>query len=975
MAYNHSSNSEKVLHTVEGNVKFFGMDCGAQSWKTGGLAICQLSNGQHICRMYFAAGQPKVFHLSNRIKTVTSVASNPNRCIIQLKTGCNITIDKGRKDQVATLVSLVKSLMGKYQKTPNRPVNGFQRSPGRSLGNSQKKSISPTRQNHNSPRSQLFSHVGESEYQKTLSVRDFEKEPITKLPFFTDEDDDDDQFDKENVEMLGSSHKKTPFQMRMEGKSSLFKESKEEKFNTLKEKKSNELNTNYIASSFYGSRGQSTSNYASVDRFKVNRSFPTNSIKSPSSQQFKSSVKKPFGSGQPVFSFKPKSSAKFVSKSGLYPSKTLQGFSNLGNTCYMNAILQSLYGLKSFRDDLIHSEASQNLKGDTLTHAIKVLFLAKHQNKPREAIRKLLLRVKNAISKSATRFSGYLQHDAQEFLCQCMDQLKEDTEKMNKAITEIETDTTLQDIRFSPPTTDNLEFAVLHTIRCLECGETVTKEEVFHDLSLDMPKRSKLHPSTIQVALDQFFESEDINYACEKCEGKDARLSHKFTRLSRYIILNLKRYVFNQDSSQNAKLQENILIPKYLTLSRHCMETVQKPCDRQETPSELPMRESSSPRRKLSFDTREDWQGNSSISKRQKLDFSTQDDSPELLPTETGDKVQQENGSEMQVCPTKDLSTMTEEEQIAYVIQLSKSETPRKVDVFPTKSSTPQKPSNQESVREETMSSTSAGENRRKSLDHDSDCQKGADPGIAPGFSWEKIVSMSNKLVAKRENSEKSLAVETSDKEDDVLLLPDAKLENEKNAVFKIESDSDGQESGDNKESQKVNSVGGGSDKKEPRVTSERKMSNEELEAKEEEELRKAKELSLQEQNDVTLREEEELRKAQELSLQEYQKSSPPLIISPVQDESPEKPLYSREEWSELAKNAEEGDMPNSYRLVSVVSHMGSSLTTGHYVSDVYDSKTKSWLSCDDSNVTVISESRVREDRRRTGYIFFYERV
>ena len=44
----------------------------------------------------------------------------------------------------------------------------------------------------------------------------------------------------------------------------------------------------------------------------------------------------------------------------------------------------------------------------------------------------------------------------------------------------------------------------------------------------------------------------------------------------------------------------------------------------------------------------------------------------------------------------------------------------------------------------------------------------------------------------------------------------------------------------------------------------------------------------------------------------------------------------------------------------------------GHYVSDVYDSKKTAWLSYDDSQVIRTSEVAVREERERSGYIFFY---
>ena len=104
-------------------------------------------------------------------------------------------------------------------------------------------------------------------------------------------------------------------------------------------------------------------------------------------------------------------------------------------------------------------------------------------------------------SKSAKikYFSSYVKQDAHEFLCQCLDQLKEDVEKVSGAPPENQEPV-------SPPNqvvpskqqgegpklvcavTQNFELEVVHSILCQGCGEEVTKRETFNDLSLDLPR-------------------------------------------------------------------------------------------------------------------------------------------------------------------------------------------------------------------------------------------------------------------------------------------------------------------------------------------------------------------------------------------------------------------------------------------------------------------------------------------------------
>ncbi|XP_032258218.1 ubiquitin carboxyl-terminal hydrolase 37 isoform X3 [Phoca vitulina] len=267
-----------------------------------------------------------------------------------------------------------------------------------------------------------------------------------------------------------------------------------------------------------------------------------------------------------------------------HQQQQLQGFSNLGNTCYMNAILQSLFSLQSFANDLLKQGIPwKKIPLNALIRRFAHLLVKKDICNS-ETKKDLLKKVKNAISATAERFSGYMQNDAHEFLSQCLDQLKEDMEKLNKTwktepVPGEENSSDISATRvYTCPVITNLEFEVQHSIICKACGEIIPKREQFNDLSIDLPRRKKpLPPRSIQDSLDLFFRAEELEYSCEKCGGKCALVRHKFNRLPRILILHLKRYSFNVTLSLNNKIGQQVIIPRYLTLSSHCTENTKPP--------------------------------------------------------------------------------------------------------------------------------------------------------------------------------------------------------------------------------------------------------------------------------------------------------------------------------------------------------------------------------------------------------------
>nr|XP_060496879.1 ubiquitin carboxyl-terminal hydrolase 26 [Panthera onca] len=271
----------------------------------------------------------------------------------------------------------------------------------------------------------------------------------------------------------------------------------------------------------------------------------------------------------------------------LYPEKLLQGLPNLGNTCYMNAILQSLFSIPSFADDLFSKDSPWGkIPLDALSICLAQLFVLKdiYNIKIKE---RLLVNLKKTISSVAEIFSDNVQNDAHEFLGHCLDQMKESMGKLNtiwKAKIESEEENPAQQIFPGSAATEvlicpvisNFEFELLRSITCQACGHVVLKTEVNNYLSINLPQGTKSLPLSIQSAFDLFFGAEELEYKCGKCKHKSSVAVHKFSRLPRVLIVHLKRYTFDEFWSLRKDDQE-VVISTHLDISSHCNETTKPP--------------------------------------------------------------------------------------------------------------------------------------------------------------------------------------------------------------------------------------------------------------------------------------------------------------------------------------------------------------------------------------------------------------
>ncbi|XP_028714922.1 ubiquitin carboxyl-terminal hydrolase 29-like [Peromyscus leucopus] len=264
-----------------------------------------------------------------------------------------------------------------------------------------------------------------------------------------------------------------------------------------------------------------------------------------------------------------------------------EGFPNLGNTCYMNSILQSIFGIPTFAMDLLTQGIPwEKVSYDDLIKPLSQLLVLKDIQHI-EVKGAILMDVKKSISMVADTFFGDEENDAHEFLSQCLDQLKLNMEKLNAMwITEKDNEAERSSPstyagtailkRFVCPVSANFELELQSSIICEACGEATLNTEVSNYLSVDLHQGTREEPLSIQKSLDFFFTPEKIERNCEKCKSKNSVLKYTLRRLPRVLIVHLKRYHLTANGLL-VKSHQPVEISKYLNVSSHYNENRKPP--------------------------------------------------------------------------------------------------------------------------------------------------------------------------------------------------------------------------------------------------------------------------------------------------------------------------------------------------------------------------------------------------------------
>jgi len=259
-----------------------------------------------------------------------------------------------------------------------------------------------------------------------------------------------------------------------------------------------------------------------------------------------------------------------------------RGLRNFGNTCYMNSSLQMLFSIPDFVKALKPFSDGRRLV-DSFCDIFREVIYPVEAYVGSASARQL----KIAVDGTTDKFRGNQQRDAHEFLGHLIDGIHEEIEP-KKA--EVETSNDGRSSISSPrmdailPTDDYFRLNVEVCLKCKSCGysryvisiglwnerinvqpglcedpihlscwllsfyhprPSRTKEEMYRYLSLDIHDERLGHSlnTTVERCLGKFFEPEDREIKCEKCEeGIEATQTLRVLSRPRVLLLHLKRF-------------------------------------------------------------------------------------------------------------------------------------------------------------------------------------------------------------------------------------------------------------------------------------------------------------------------------------------------------------------------------------------------------------------------------------------------
>jgi hypothetical protein len=243
---------------------------------------------------------------------------------------------------------------------------------------------------------------------------------------------------------------------------------------------------------------------------------------------------------------------------GYRSSVHVDGLENLCNTCYLNAVMQSICSLREFVDFLREMLAwVPRFGGSELfkrTDAVLRQMGSAGTINP--------ARLRERIAMGNPMFGNNVQQDAHEFFLKYVGQLHDELLAAREDCLKVGGEGEGRAVGDAVLATEAyLDSELQKRIVCIQCDHTRHVAEKFRDFSLDFCGHPGANACSVEAMLQEYFADELLEAKCERCAGTAARLEKRLVVTPRLLVLHFKRFIPNLEKRSYDKRHEAVAPP------------------------------------------------------------------------------------------------------------------------------------------------------------------------------------------------------------------------------------------------------------------------------------------------------------------------------------------------------------------------------------------------------------------------------
>lgn len=256
-----------------------------------------------------------------------------------------------------------------------------------------------------------------------------------------------------------------------------------------------------------------------------------------------------------------------------YRSAETFGLRNLGNTCYLNAIMQACGSLREFVADLCAMPDTMLpcKEGKLFSCTVDILQQLATSSAARGPLNPGRLREQIAVA--SPMFGRNEQQDAHEFLLEYMNQLHDELlAARGQWLAAGGVDPVVAE-NFAMATHSHLDSELHKKLQCVKCQESRSIRERFRDFSLDFDGGEGSGSCTLASMLRAYFSPEELEATCEHCAGTVAHMEKALVSPPRTLVLHMKRFVPNLERQRYDKQHQSVNFPQRFDLQSCLKQT------------------------------------------------------------------------------------------------------------------------------------------------------------------------------------------------------------------------------------------------------------------------------------------------------------------------------------------------------------------------------------------------------------------